>query len=126
MVAELDNKRLHGELLMLRTDMDAAKAELDSATAGALRYEQEMLKEQKQVAAYMAELEKLKKKLVRVDNPKSTWAVTHGTAASPGACHMCPCCSALQRTCRGAAMRPWAVVTCFANVACTGRRGGQS
>ena len=68
MVAEFDNKRLHGEILMLRSDADSAKADRDSAQAGAKQYETEMLKEQKQVAATMAELEKLKKTLEVVED----------------------------------------------------------
>jgi hypothetical protein len=63
--AELDNKRLYGEHLILRTDTDAASADRDSAKAGAEQYKREMLKEQKEASEALAEVEKLKKKLVR-------------------------------------------------------------
>ena len=65
MAAELDNKRLHAELLILRSQADAANADCNSARAGAEKYEKEMLREQKQVAATLAELEKLKKQMVQ-------------------------------------------------------------
>jgi len=63
--AELDNTRLYGEHLILRTDTDAASADRDSAKAGAEQYKREMLKEQKEASEALAEVEKLKKKLVR-------------------------------------------------------------
>jgi hypothetical protein len=115
MVAELDNKRLHGELLMLRSDTDAAKADRDSAKAGAERYQKEMLKEQKEASEALAELEKLKKKLVRPYHTKNL------------RCHARHCD---EHWCLAPSEEPLcgreAVVTCFAHFVCAGRRGGQS
>lgn len=76
MVAELDNKRLHGEILMLRTEVDTAKADCDSARAGAKQYEAEMIKEQTQVAATLGELEKLKKTLIDLEDKAKTAKIT--------------------------------------------------
>jgi len=72
MVAESDNKRLHGEILVLRADTDAAKADFEAARAGEKKYEAEMLKEQKEVASSRIELELLKKTMAALtDKTKS-------------------------------------------------------
>ena len=63
MVAELDNKRLHGELLMLRSDTDAAKADRDSAKAGAERYQKEMLKKTSEITQHLKSAEALAREM---------------------------------------------------------------
>ena len=75
-VAEIDNKHLHGKILMLRSEADSAKADYNSAQAGAKKYEAEMIKEQKQVAATLAELEKLKKTLEDAEDNAKTAQIT--------------------------------------------------
>lgn len=71
-VAEMENKRLHGEILILRTDADCAKADFESALAGKNKYEAEMIKEQKQVAVTLAELELLKKSMIDLKDTTET------------------------------------------------------